>query len=153
MSIHKNLPSSECHEAKQIIDATTADAGKVITPSASTNGVAVLRRLTLDDVDPGTASEDSLLTVEAHTVVPTSTISITKAVTLISPDTGAVVTAQLPVASTMTGKRRVVKRTGNLGTINLTSAGGNIDTIASISLATSYDSVTVISDGADWWII
>lgn len=47
---HKSLPAGECHEAKQIIGATTADAGKVITPSSSANGQGELRRLSYAEI-------------------------------------------------------------------------------------------------------
>lgn len=53
MAIHKSLPSSEVHEDKHIIDATAADAGKVITPS-STDGVAELRKLNAGELNYGT---------------------------------------------------------------------------------------------------
>ena len=44
------------HESKQILGATTSDAGKVITPSSSSNGVGVLRKLTLSELDTSTAA-------------------------------------------------------------------------------------------------
>lgn len=50
MAIHRDLPASEVHEAKQIIGAVTADAGKVITPSGSGNGVGELRNLATSEI-------------------------------------------------------------------------------------------------------
>lgn len=49
---HKDFNNpARVHESKQILGAITTDAGKVITPSAVSNGVGVLRRLLLSDVD------------------------------------------------------------------------------------------------------
>lgn len=48
--LHDQIPSALCHEPKHISDATTSEAGKVITPSSSTPGVSVLRHLTSGDV-------------------------------------------------------------------------------------------------------
>lgn len=49
---HKDLvQSSRVHECKQILDATTSDSGKVITPSDTSNGAGELRNLVLDEVD------------------------------------------------------------------------------------------------------
>ena len=62
---HKSLPASSLHEDKLIASATTADAGKVTTPSGSTNGVGVLRNLTLADLDTSevtTADHGKVLT-------------------------------------------------------------------------------------------
>lgn len=47
---HNALPNSELHEPKHILTSTTADAGKVITPSSVTSGTSQLRLLTLNDL-------------------------------------------------------------------------------------------------------
>ena len=53
MPAHQSITdATKIHEAKQIASATTADAGKVITPSSSTNGVGTLRKLAVDELDP-----------------------------------------------------------------------------------------------------
>lgn len=49
MADHRTLASVNVHEPKHISDATSADAGKVITPSV-TSGVSELRLLTPDEV-------------------------------------------------------------------------------------------------------
>lgn len=51
MPLHSTLSASEIHECKQIKSATTADAGKVITPSSTNNGEATLRKLSDVDMD------------------------------------------------------------------------------------------------------
>lgn len=49
---HKDFNNpARVHESKQILGAITTDAGKVITPSDSSNAVGVLRRLLLSEVD------------------------------------------------------------------------------------------------------
>ena len=50
---HANIPSEECHEPKHITNTTTSDAGKVITPSSSTDGTSVLRRLLANELAEG----------------------------------------------------------------------------------------------------
>ena len=50
MTTHVSLTdSAEIHEAKQIVDAVAADAGKVITPS-STDGQGELRKLDISEL-------------------------------------------------------------------------------------------------------
>ena len=56
---HTAIPSSLCHEPKQIIDAGTSDSGKVITPSSSVAGQGTLRFLSYDDIS-GTLSRSDL---------------------------------------------------------------------------------------------
>lgn len=50
MPEHRTLVSADVHEPKHITSATTADAGKIITPSAASNGVSVIRRMTDTDL-------------------------------------------------------------------------------------------------------
>lgn len=50
MAEHSTLGSADVHEPKGITTATTADSGKVITPSATSNGVSTLRQLTDSDL-------------------------------------------------------------------------------------------------------
>lgn len=53
MAVHKNLPVEELHEAPQIAAALIADAGKVITPSTTEDGVGELRRLASTELSDG----------------------------------------------------------------------------------------------------
>lgn len=50
---HSTIQSADCHEPKHITNATIADAGKVITPSSSVDGVSVLRKLGKADLSDG----------------------------------------------------------------------------------------------------
>lgn len=47
---HSAIVSANCHEPKGITSATTADAGKVITPSDTTNGESELRLLDISEL-------------------------------------------------------------------------------------------------------
>ena len=63
------------------------------------------------------------------------------------------VTATLPTAASIEGKKVHVKR---LGTANVTIDGHSSETIdgsATFILSTQYSSVTMISDGTNWLII
>lgn len=51
MPDHRTLASADVHEPKWITTATTADTGKVITPSSSTSGISELRKLTDRDLN------------------------------------------------------------------------------------------------------
>lgn len=52
---HKDLLNADAHEPKHITDATTAQAGHIITPSATVNGQSVLRPIVLADVSDAEA--------------------------------------------------------------------------------------------------
>lgn len=51
MPNHATASDSEIHYCKHITVSTTADSGKVITPSSSTNGISTLRKLNDLDFD------------------------------------------------------------------------------------------------------
>lgn len=53
---HSEIQHADTHEPKWISIALIADAGKIITPSASEDGVSELRFLTLADIAAGQAS-------------------------------------------------------------------------------------------------
>lgn len=59
----------------------------------------------------------------------------------------------LPTAIGITGRKYTVKNTG-AGTVTVSTTGGQtIDGVATKSLALQYDFVTVVSDGANWFIV
>ena len=57
---HSTITSADCHEPKGITSATTADAGKVITPSSSTNGESTLRKVTFAELDASAGSSNEV---------------------------------------------------------------------------------------------
>lgn len=69
--------------------------------------------------------------------------------------TAANVTIGLPDATTMVGKRVIVKKTDSTANSVTLDAlwGGNIDGAAGQTITTQYGRVGVQSDGAGWWIV
>jgi hypothetical protein len=69
--------------------------------------------------------------------------------------TAGVITLTLPVAAASQGRKLVAKKTD--ASANAVTVDGNgaetVDGAASISITAQYDSVSVISDGAAWWIV
>lgn len=105
---HSDIPHADCHEPKWLGIATSADAGKVITPS-STNGVSELRKLTFAEIATGTVKasfltfvDDTDITKKAVFLVSGVTTATTRTYTL--PDaTGTV--ALIAATQTLTNKR------------------------------------------------
>lgn len=58
---HVNIQSADCHEPKHISVGTTADAGKVITSSSSSDGVSTYRFLEGEEISSGSASNNFVL--------------------------------------------------------------------------------------------
>lgn len=148
MAIHKDLPASECHEAKQIIGATTSDAGKVITPSATTPSVGELRLLKQTEV---------LLEAQRQTGLSTSTISVEsvkRAVFNLGPNSTQTVTVQLGAASTATVRRVIVRNQSGGGVIKIVTAdAANIHGWPELWLVGQYDAVELVTDGTEWFIV
>jgi len=63
------------------------------------------------------------------------------------------VTITIPAASTAgTGYKYQVKRLGT-GTVSIAPSSGTIDGVASFSLASQFDSITLVSDNSNYYII
>jgi hypothetical protein len=111
------------------------------------------------NVGPGGALIGGNLGVQgnlfAHVSVTTVTGSATLAVTqsgVALVNNAAAATVTLPAAASAKGVTFTIKRlTANAVTVN--TAGGTIDGLASQSLAAQYDLITVVSDGANWYIV
>jgi hypothetical protein len=84
----------------------------------------------------------------------TYTISSTDTV-IIADGTSNNVAVTLPTASTVTGYRFYVKRKDNTAnTVSINRSGSDtIDGATSQALTAQYTSVTVVSDGSNWYII
>jgi hypothetical protein len=61
-------------------------------------------------------------------------------------------TVTLPDAEQCKDKRYVVKNSG-VGTITIASSAGNIDGAANIVLSVTMESVDLVSDGTNWWVV
>ncbi len=84
-------------------------------------------------------------------------VASTADVVLVNPSGGAF-DVTLPNANLIVGRRVQVKRINtSANVVTVKSAGGTIDNVAAatgIALAGgTYNSITVVSDGANWWII
>lgn len=148
MAVHKDLPAVECHEAKQIIGATTSDAGKIITPSASVAGTGELRYLKQTEV---------LLESQRQTGMSTSTVvveTVKKSVYNLGPNSTQTVTVQLGVAATATIKRVVVRNQGGGGVVKVvTTDAAMIHGWTELWLVKPYDAVELVTDGSEWFIV
>ena len=83
---HRDIPSQDCHEPKNISNASVEDAGKVLTPSGTTGGTSVLRFLSLSDItDGGVVSEKAYGILAAdNSISKTLPANETEAVDLLS---------------------------------------------------------------------
>jgi len=106
--------------------------------------------LTFIDQPSGTAPD--VITDTSGTNTTISTTTGIEEVHLISNGANNVAIT-IPAASTVgEGYKYQVKRLGT-GTVSVAPSSGTIDGAASFSLASQYDSVTVVSDNSNWFII
>lgn len=83
-------------------------------------------------------------------------VAATDDVVFVNPNADFDVT--LPNANLVIGRRIQVKRINNsANTVTVKSAGGNIDGVAAatgiVLAGRTLDFLTVVSDGANWWVI
>jgi hypothetical protein len=120
--------------------------------------------LTLDNGSGGS----SVLSVVGQTQTQSRVLNVTTQsaaynvgaaddVVLVNPSAGSF-DVTLPNAATIIGRRVQIKRINSIANVvTVKSAGGNIDTVAAatgIALAGgTLTSITVVSDGINWWII
>jgi len=58
------------------------------------------------------------------------------------------------LSATTSGREHVVKKTdSSANAVTVSPPTGNIDGSSSASLASQYDSIKMVSDGTDWWIV
>ena len=106
--------------------------------------------LTFIDQPSGTAPD--VITDTSGTNTTISTTTGIEEVHLISNGANNVAIT-IPAASTAgEGYKYQVKRLGT-GTVSVAPSSGTIDGAASFSLASQYDSVTLVSDNSNWFII
>ena len=67
MPEHSTIQSADCHEPKAITTSTTADTGKVITPSGTTSGTSELRKVKALELDSTGGSEGQVLEIVSGT--------------------------------------------------------------------------------------
>lgn len=148
MTNHVDLTNAELHEPKNIIDAGTSDAGKVLTPSASVAGTSELRKLT----------EAEITSKVCYLTVAMADISTAGSVYLPCAFAGTVTAVHSVIANafttadtTLTVKLNGVAMTD--GTITVTqsgSAAGDVDSCSPSAgnTFTAGQYLQVTSDGA-----
>jgi hypothetical protein len=121
--------------------------GQVIVADAT--GLPVIDGSQLTNVS---ASAPDVVTDSSGTDTTISTYTGTEEIHLISNSTNNV-TITIPAASTVgEGYKYQIKRLGT-GTVSVTPSSGNIDASTSFSIASQYDSVTLVSDNSNYYII
>jgi hypothetical protein len=134
----------------QILDRNTALTAKGDIPSLEFQVLwSGLRR----DVDSATAAAGSRI-VAFRQVTADTTALPSDYLILVDAAAGAV-TVNLPSAVSSRGAALVVKKidaSGNAVTIDANGAE-TIDGAATQSLAAQYDSLTIICDASQWWIV
>lgn len=82
------------------------------------------------------------------------TAQITDFLILVDSTAGAV-EISLPSAVTAESRQFIIKDKGSAASnaITVTASSGNIDGLSSVSIANSYASLPVVSDGSDYWVI
>ena len=94
---------------------------------------------------PGPAADiDLAITITATTVVTA------RSGTILVDTTAGDVTVTLP-ANGLT--YRIKRITAGANTLTVATAAGDIDGAATATIATQYESITLKSDGADYWIV
>lgn len=90
------------------------------------------------------------------TASKTTNYTVTTSDTVILADcTGGNVTVTLPLASSASGYRFCIKRTdGSANTVSIARSGSDtIDGSTSLSISVQYVSITIVSNGSNWFII
>lgn len=147
---HSAILSADCHEPKHITNATTADAGKVITPSSATNGISVLRKIASTELSDATTLNSAIkkdivlvhlkdlgtASSEYGLVLPSS---VAQKITVI-------------IDSAFTGNTTLTVRSGAtvLGTLVLTAAGSAAGSVFSANLTGTVNAngaIEIQSDG------
>lgn len=143
---HIALTSAQVHEPKHVTSATTADAGKVITPSDSAAGTSVLRRLTQSEVD----NRISELSVRIDDISTASNVY------LVAPFAGEIIRVQVVLFGVIaTADSEVTVRVGatDVATVLVLfdgSAAGDVYTTSPTvdNAVTDNQAIRVSTDGA-----
>ncbi|GIX04970.1 MAG: hypothetical protein KatS3mg114_0839 [Planctomycetaceae bacterium] len=127
---------------------------------SSSNGDIVVEPDGTGKVGIGAASPNTLLEVAGPiaTAVATKTtnysVTSTDSVLLCDATSGAL-TVTLPTAAGITGRQYSIKRiSSGANTVTVAAQSGQtIDGTATRVLGTQYETVTVVSDGSNWWVV
>lgn len=148
MALHNSLTGSSLHEPKNIDSAGTGDAGKVLTPSASTAGTGVLRNLVESEINSKTA----YLTIDFPDITTAGDVYLPCAFAGTVAGVHTVLKGALGTADTdLTAKISNVAMTNGTVTIAFSgSAAGDLDsaTPTAGNTFTTSDYINITSDGA-----
>jgi hypothetical protein len=100
----------------------------------------------------GGGSAPSVTTDSSGTDTTISTVTGIEEIHLINNSTNNVVITIPTGATAGAGYKYNIKRLGT-GTVSVTPASGTIDTVASFALDLQFSSVTVVSSGANWFVV
>lgn len=126
---------------------------------SSSNGDIVVEPDGTGKVGVGTASPSSLLQVAGPIATAIATKTTNYSVTsvdsvLLCDATSGALTVTLPSAAGIAGRQYTIKRlNGGANAVTVAASGETIDGAATRSLLLQYESVAVVSDGANWWVI
>lgn len=145
---HSTLASADVHEPKYMTSATTADTGKVLTPSSTTNSVCELRNLLeteIDEVvDVYTCYLADVSTASSTYFVPNFPGTITKIQTVLH---GAIATADAALTAYVAATPIT---TGTITVAYSGSAAGDVDstTPTGANTITASQAFRIATDGA-----
>ncbi len=107
-----------------------------------------------NEVGIGNRGPTSLLDVSGPiaTAIKTVTANYTVASTDSTILASGSITVTLPSASGISGREYIIKNIG-ASTVTVASSSGLIDGSSTFSLGSQYETITVQSDGTNWWII
>jgi hypothetical protein len=157
---NNSVPTSAIQDLA-VTTAKLADAAVTSAKLASDASVDANRPVNTNNIRDVAVTRAKLAAgavgTEVVTAVKTSTYSITSADDVIPCSvSGGAFTVTLPTAVGVSGKRYTIKRTdqtlANALTIATTSAQ-TIDGATTRKLMTQYESVTVESDGSNWYVV
>ena len=133
---------------KQLTEYLRTGAGGLVEGSAEWGNIA------------GLLSDQSDLLNELRlgfvTVTATSyTAIVADDVILVDDDTaGGVVTVDLPAAAADQGKPKYIKKLGSTANVTIDADGSEtVDGSLTRALTAQYETVCIVSDGAEWWVL
>jgi hypothetical protein len=94
---------------------------------------------------PGPAAD-----IDLATTITATTVISARSGTILVDTTAGNVTVTLPANGLV---YRIKRITAGANTLTIATASGNIDDAATASLKNQYESVTLKSDGTDYWIV
>jgi len=99
----------------------------------------------------------ALTTAELVGAVVTKTAAYAVALTdatILCDATAAAFPVTLPAANAVPGRRITIKKIdASINAVTVASAGGTIDSAVSVALTAANMALTVVSGGANWWVV